>query len=112
MEYMAFELPVVAFDLKETRFSAADAAVYVTPNEVQQFAAAITTLLDDPDRRAHMGRAGRRRVEEALAWTHQAPNYLGVFDQLTKTRRVAESGNRLTASLWGTIAGRRPHPDR
>jgi glycosyltransferase involved in cell wall biosynthesis len=84
MEYMAFELPVVAFDLKETRFSAADAAVYVTPNEVKQFAAAIATLLDDPDRRAAMGRAGRRRVEEALAWTHQAPTYLRVFDQLTR----------------------------
>ena len=31
MEYMAFELPVVAFDLRETRVSAGDAAVYVTP---------------------------------------------------------------------------------
>jgi len=112
MEYMAFELPVVAFDLKETRFSAADAAVYVIPNEVQQFAAAIAALLDDPDRRAGMGRAGRRRVEEALAWTHQAPTYLGVFDQLTRTGRVAGSGNRLTASRWGAIAGRRPHPVR
>ena len=29
LEYMAFELPVVAFDLKETRVSAEDAAVYV-----------------------------------------------------------------------------------
>jgi hypothetical protein len=99
----------VAFNLKETRFSAADAAVYVTPNEVKQFAAAVATLLDSPDRRADMGRAGRRRVEEALAWTHQAPTYLAVFDQLTRTRRVAESGNRLTASLWGAIAGRRRH---
>jgi glycosyltransferase involved in cell wall biosynthesis len=113
MEYMAFELPVVAFDLKETRYSAADAAVYVTPNEVKQFAAAIAALLDDPDRRAHMGRAGRRRVEEALAWTHQAPTYLGVFDQLTRTGSMGvrgQSRNRLTASLWGAIAGRRPLP--
>jgi glycosyltransferase involved in cell wall biosynthesis len=85
MEYMAFELPVVAFNLKETHFSAADAAVYVSPNEVEQFAAAIAALLDDPDRRADMGRAGRRRVEEALAWTLQAPTYVGVFDQLTRT---------------------------
>ena len=33
MEYMAFELPVVAFDLLETRVSAGDAAVYVEPND-------------------------------------------------------------------------------
>ena len=41
MEYMAFELPVVAFDLRETRVSAADAAVYVTPNDVREYAEAI-----------------------------------------------------------------------
>ena len=29
MEYMSFRLPVVAFDLKETKFSAGQAAVYV-----------------------------------------------------------------------------------
>jgi glycosyltransferase involved in cell wall biosynthesis len=80
---MAFELPVVAFDLKETRFSAGDAAVYVTPNEAKEFAVAIAALLDDADRRATMGRLGRRRVEEVLAWPLQAPIYGGVFDQLT-----------------------------
>ncbi len=36
MEYMAFELPVVAFDLRETRVSAGDAAVYVQPNDEQR----------------------------------------------------------------------------
>ena len=83
MEYMAFGLPVVAFDLKETRFSAGEAAVYVTPNEVKEFALAIAGLLDDADRRGAMARAGRRRVEEVLAWPLQAPVYVAVFDQLT-----------------------------
>ena len=82
MEYMAFELPVVAFDLKETRFSAGDAAVYVTPNKVEEFAAAVAGLLDDPERRAAMGRVGRRRVEEVFAWPLQARTYVEVFDQL------------------------------
>ncbi len=35
MEYMAYELPLVAFDLRETRVSAGEAAVYVEPNDVQ-----------------------------------------------------------------------------
>src|SRR5205823_4806607 len=47
MEYMAFELPVVAFDLLETRVSAGDAAVYVEPNVIQRYAEAITELMDD-----------------------------------------------------------------
>ncbi len=34
MEYMAFGLPVVAFDLRETRASAAEAGAYATPNSV------------------------------------------------------------------------------
>ncbi|MGH2578173.1 MAG: glycosyltransferase family 4 protein, partial [Actinomycetota bacterium] len=41
MEYMAFRLPVVAFDLRETRVSAGAAAVYAEPNEVDGFARAI-----------------------------------------------------------------------
>ncbi len=44
MEYMAFELPVVAFDLTETRVSAGDAAVYVEPNDVEKYARAIVEL--------------------------------------------------------------------
>ena len=83
MEYMAFELPVVAFDLKETRFTAGEAAVYVTPNRVKEFAAAVADLLDDPERRAAMGRVGRRRVETLFAWPLQARTYVEVFDQLT-----------------------------
>jgi len=82
MEYMAFGLPVVAFDLTETRVSAADAAVYVPPNDVDAYAKAILDLLDDPERRDAMGRLGRRRVEDELAWEHQAPRYVEVYRQL------------------------------
>ena len=38
MEYMAFGLPVVAFDLKETRVSAADAASYMESGDVAGYA--------------------------------------------------------------------------
>ena len=83
MEYMAFELPVVAFDLVETKVSAADAAVYVEPNDVAQYGDAIVELLDDQVRRRRMAKLGRERVERVLAWRHQQKAYLGVYDQLT-----------------------------
>jgi glycosyltransferase involved in cell wall biosynthesis len=83
MEYMAFELPVVAFDLRETRVSAQDAAVYATPNDVREYAKAITELMDDEVRRADMGKLGRSRVEDELAWPHSARAYVGVYDRLT-----------------------------
>jgi len=83
MEYMAFELPVVAFDLVETRVSAADAAVYVEPNDVVKYARAIVDLLDDEVRRRRMGHLGRERVEQVLAWKHQRKAYIEVYDALT-----------------------------
>ena len=84
LEYMAFGLPVVAFDLKETRVSAGDAAVYADPaSGPKGFAEALVRLLDDPAARSLMGKLGRERVEDQLAWEHQAPSYLAVFDELT-----------------------------
>jgi glycosyltransferase involved in cell wall biosynthesis len=82
MEYMAYELPVVAFDLRETRVSAGDAAVYVTPNDVHEYAKAIVALMDDEPRRAQLGKTGRVRVEQELAWSHQQRAYLDVYRRL------------------------------
>jgi glycosyltransferase involved in cell wall biosynthesis len=88
MEYMAFELPVVAFDLKETRISAGVAASYVQPNDVAAYAGAISDLLSDPERRRRMGDHGRRRVVEVLAWRHQAPHLIDAYERLAaKIRR-------------------------
>jgi glycosyltransferase involved in cell wall biosynthesis len=82
MEYMAFELPVVAFDLRETRVSAGEAAVYVEPNDERAYAEAIVALMDDEPRRARLGKMGRIRVEQELAWPHQERAYLGVYERL------------------------------
>ena len=83
MEYMAFELPVVAFDLRETRVSVGDAGIYVTPNDIREYAEAIVDLVDDEPRRARLGKAGRARVEQELAWSHQERAYLDVYQRLT-----------------------------
>jgi glycosyltransferase involved in cell wall biosynthesis len=87
MEYMAFGLPVVAFDLKETKVSAGPAAVYVRPNDVEEYAQAILQLLDDQQLMASMGKVGRERVENALGWNHQASTYVRVYESLTSRTR-------------------------
>jgi glycosyltransferase involved in cell wall biosynthesis len=92
MEYMAFGLPVVAFDLLETRVSADAAAVYARPNDVADFARRLVALLDDPGMRATMGRLGRQRVVDELAWSHQEQAYVGVFDRLTGRHRRDATG--------------------
>lgn len=82
MEYMAYELPVVAYDLKETRVSAGRAAIYVEPNDPLAYAKAISDLLDSPQQRTEMGAIGRDRIEHELAWQRQVPGYVGAFDRV------------------------------
>jgi glycosyltransferase involved in cell wall biosynthesis len=82
MEYMAFGLPVVAFDLRETQVSAADAAVYARGNDVNELADLLVALVDDEDQRRRMGNAGRARIEQELAWNHQAARYLKVYEKV------------------------------
>ena len=84
VEYMAFRLPFVAFDLREVSALAGDAACYAPPGDVARFAELVADLLDDPAARDRLGRAGRHRVETSLAWDHQAVPYLAVFDALLR----------------------------
>ena len=82
MEYMAFGLPFVSFDLTETRALAGEAAVYAPPGDVAGFARLIDELLSDPVRRAELGLAGRQLVTERVAWDRQEDAYLGVYQRL------------------------------
>src|SRR5438034_11400529 len=76
MEYMAYAKPIVSFDLKETRFSAGEAAMYVKPNNEAEFAQTIVQLMEKPELRKKMGACGRDRVEQELQWTKVDPNLL------------------------------------
>jgi len=78
-EYMAMSRPIVAYGLRESRFGAGDAALYAEPNDVSSFAQCIDALLDDPARRAEMGRIGRERVELELSWEHSEENLLAAY---------------------------------
>jgi len=82
MEYMALGKPIVQFDLKEGRFSAQHASLYARCGDVRDFADKIVQLLDDPGRRAAMGRFGRQRVLGQLQWQHQIPQLLDAYATL------------------------------
>jgi glycosyltransferase involved in cell wall biosynthesis len=82
MEYMAYGKPIVTYDLKETRFSAQDAAVYVEPNREDKFAEAVAQLMDQPDKRKKMGEFGRKRVEDELQWLKVGKNLITAYERL------------------------------
>jgi glycosyltransferase involved in cell wall biosynthesis len=94
MEYMAFNLPIVAFDLPETAALVAGAAVLVPPRDVERFAREIAALLDDPARRAGLGGIGRLRVATELSWERQSLTYLQVVGQAVETRRRRRPSRR------------------
>lgn len=78
-EYMAMSRPMVSYDLAESRFGAGEAALFAAPDDHAGFARHLSALLDDPERRTEMGAAGRRRVEDVLAWEHQERALLAAY---------------------------------
>jgi len=86
MEYMASAKPIVTFDLKETRFSARDAAIYVEPNKETEFAEAIAQLMEQPELQKKMGAYGRRRVEDELQWAKVGKNLLTAYETLLDSK--------------------------
>src|SRR6266481_4347047 len=95
MEYMALGKPIVQFDLAEGRFSARHASLYARNNDALNLAAKIVGLLDDPARRAEMGKYGRRRVENELEWRHEAPKLLAAYESLWHSARVSPAARRV-----------------
>jgi glycosyltransferase involved in cell wall biosynthesis len=88
MEYMALGKPIVSFDLKETRVSAGESAIFVKPNDEAEFAKAISQLMDDPARRRRMGEWGRNRVHEALSWQVSSKSLLAAYGYLFRGARA------------------------
>jgi glycosyltransferase involved in cell wall biosynthesis len=82
MEYMFFSLPIVAFDLTETRYSGADTVRYARIDDEADFARQVIDLLQDEARRRAFGQAGRRRLDTALSWRVSARNLVTVMDGL------------------------------
>jgi len=93
LEYMACGLPVVAYDLRETRVSAGEAAAYAPDDTVEGFAKTIVALLDAPETCRRMGRLGRRAIEQRLGWPKQAPIYVNVYDRLLGRVEPAHEGH-------------------
>ncbi|MFH8486841.1 glycosyltransferase family 4 protein [Streptomyces longisporoflavus] len=79
LEYMAMGRPIVSFDLREARVSAGDAALYAPANDETEFARLTALLLDDPEKRARMGKLGQERVSGPLSWENSQASLLAAY---------------------------------
>jgi len=82
MDYMTLGIPIVSFDLVESRYSAGEAALYAEPNDVHDFARKIQLLIHNKNLRFQLGEAGRGRIINDLAWEHQAGNLIDMYCNL------------------------------
>ncbi|AZM45180.1 glycosyltransferase WbuB [Streptomyces sp. WAC 06738] len=103
LEYMVMGRPIVSFDLREARVSAGDAAVYAPANDEAEFAALVALLLDDPERRARMGKTGRERIEGRLSWRNSQQSLLAAYEAACGDRAPARTGG----PAWARRRGRR-----
>ncbi|MBD3349058.1 MAG: glycosyltransferase [Candidatus Eisenbacteria bacterium] len=82
LEYMTFGRAMVSFDLRESRYSAGEGALYATPNDEIEFGEKIIQLLDDEELRSSMGEENRERIVEELAWEHTSEELKRAYEHL------------------------------
>jgi glycosyltransferase involved in cell wall biosynthesis len=89
MEAMACGLPVVATDVSGTREVVADgeSGLLVPPCDPPALARALARLLDDPELRARLGTAGRRRMEERFSLEAMLDAKERLYRELVERRR-------------------------
>ena len=83
-ELMACATPLVvsrAGAIPEVVGPDGESADLVEPGDVGQLEQALDSLLADPERRARMGEAGRRRVEEHYSWRAVAEAVVATYEE-------------------------------
>jgi glycosyltransferase involved in cell wall biosynthesis len=89
-ESMGYGLPLIVTDLGGPGNVVDDTCgIRVHPVDPEQFAddlaAAITRLADDPELRARLGAAGRKRVAEIAVWDRKVEQLEALYDDLLPT---------------------------
>jgi glycosyltransferase involved in cell wall biosynthesis len=87
MEYMAYGLPTVAFDLRETRKIVGPGALFAPAGDTVAFADCIETLLANPSARLTLGTVARERIQDTYSWEHQERTYLELYHTLLRHDR-------------------------
>jgi glycosyltransferase involved in cell wall biosynthesis len=86
VEAMACGLPAIASDVGDTRLvlppeQLGQVVALDAPDAVQQLAARLTGLFEDPQERRELGRANRHRAEERFALATMAERYRALYQR-------------------------------
>jgi len=89
LEAMAMGLPVVATDVPGCREAVVhgETGFLVPPRDVDKLTLAIQHLMEEPELRQRMGRAGRARVVQHFAVERIVEQYIGLYAELLSANR-------------------------
>ena len=110
-ELMACATPLVvsrAGAIPEVVGPDGECADLVAPGDVGELKHAIEELLDDPERRARMGAAGRKRVEELFSWRAVAARVASAYEEVI-TEYHQERGTSPRPGVLHTTAPIKEH---
>jgi glycosyltransferase involved in cell wall biosynthesis len=86
-EAMACGVPVISTSGGALPEVVGDAGVIVPPGDKEALEKAICYLLDHPEKRWQLGRAGLRRVEGSFTWQHAAQKTVDVYRETIDANR-------------------------
>jgi glycosyltransferase involved in cell wall biosynthesis len=89
VEHMASGTPLIVSRTGALPEVVGDTAVMVAPGDPEELAAALRDLLDSPQRRAQLGEAAWRRVQERYAWPAVAQATVAEYERAIAARRGA-----------------------
>lgn len=98
LEALACGKPVVATTVDGIPEIIEDGAngILVEPGDARALAAAVRRMLGDAALRERLGRAGRRRVEDAFRWERMGERYVHTYEELLEGRARHRLGHAVT----------------
>jgi glycosyltransferase involved in cell wall biosynthesis len=94
-EYSAMGLPIVAFDLSETKRLLKDAALIATSADASGLAEQVARLIKDPQLRHSLGQKAKALADRDFVWETEAKRYVaamtGLFEDEGARARMKHS---------------------
>jgi glycosyltransferase involved in cell wall biosynthesis len=81
-EYSAMGIPIVAFDLSETRRLLRDAALFATRGDASGLAEEVARLIHDPELRHALGRRAKMLADREFIWEVEAQKYVAAMTRV------------------------------
>jgi len=89
-EAMACEAPVISSNGGALPEVVGDAGIIVPKADRKALAVAIKDLLDHPEKRAQLGKAGRQRILESFCWNKAAQQFTRYYQRMLQQQSTSK----------------------